>query len=85
MDEGTSALDQKNAHMIENMIMDDPNLTLILITHHLEEANRSKFKKNLSFTIIMTICFLEIDEFDEKEVLMNVYKSESSCLQRWPW
>lgn len=45
MDEGTSALDQKNAHMIENMVMDDPNLTLILITHHLEEANRSKFKK----------------------------------------
>lgn len=45
MDEGTSALDQKNAHMIEDMIMDDPHLTLILITHHLQEENRSKFEK----------------------------------------
>ena len=45
MDEGTSALDQKNAHIIENMILENPHLTLILITHHLQEEDCSKFER----------------------------------------
>lgn len=37
VDEGTSALDQENALIIEHAFLNCPELTLILIIHHLKE------------------------------------------------
>ena len=37
VDEGTSALDQENALIIEHALLYCPELTLILIIHHLKE------------------------------------------------
>lgn len=37
VDEGTSALDQENALIIEHALLNCPELTLILIIHHLKE------------------------------------------------
>lgn len=45
MDEGTSALDQKNAQAIEQLILSNPEFTLILITHHLDEEHIEQFAK----------------------------------------
>ena len=42
LDEGTSALDEKNAAQIENDLMDTPDLGVIVITHNLREAVREK-------------------------------------------
>ena len=38
VDEGTSALDQKNADIVEQSLLDNPNLTLILVSHHLTQS-----------------------------------------------
>lgn len=43
VDEGTSALDQKNAEIVENCLLQTPNLTLILISHHLSEEKKRQF------------------------------------------
>ena len=43
VDEGTSALDQKNAEIVENSLLQAPNLTLILISHHLTEERKRQF------------------------------------------
>ena len=54
VDEGTSALDRKNAQMVENCLLNNKDLTLILISHNLSEEQREKFdaiyeiKKNRS-------------------------------------
>ena len=37
VDEGTSALDQENALIIEHALLNCPELTLLLIIHHLKE------------------------------------------------
>lgn len=50
LDEGTSALDEKNAAQIENDLMDDPDLCVILITHNLRETIR----KNLTGVYTLT-------------------------------
>ena len=43
VDEGTSALDRKNAEIIETRLLKNPNLTLLLISHHLEAERRAQF------------------------------------------
>ena len=43
VDEGTSALDQKNADIVEKSLLSNPNLTLILISHHLSEERKKQF------------------------------------------
>lgn len=43
VDEGTSALDQENAAVIEESLLQCEDLTLILVSHHLKEENRQKY------------------------------------------
>ena len=45
VDEGTSALDQKNADLVEKSLLTNPDLTLILISHHLSAARRAQFDR----------------------------------------
>ena len=42
LDEGTSALDERNAVEIERDLVEDPNLGVILVTHNLRDAIREK-------------------------------------------
>ena len=43
VDEGTSALDQRNADIVEKSLLGNPALTLILVSHHLTEARKGQF------------------------------------------
>ena len=43
MDEGTSALDQKNADIVEKSLLSNPDLTLILVSHHLAPERKEQF------------------------------------------
>ncbi len=43
VDEGTSALDQKNAGIVEDSLLDNPDLTLILVSHHLSPERKARF------------------------------------------
>ncbi|WP_258280602.1 MULTISPECIES: ABC transporter ATP-binding protein [unclassified Clostridium] len=45
IDEGTSALDKKNAFEVESMLLKNPNFTIILITHRLSEELIDNFDK----------------------------------------
>lgn len=45
VDEGTSALDKKNADIVEQSLLADPELTLILVSHHLSPERRAQFTK----------------------------------------
>ena len=45
VDEGTSALDQTNADIVEENLLSNPNLTLILISHHLSDERKKRFTK----------------------------------------
>ena len=45
VDEGTSALDQKNADIVEQSLLDNPDLTLILVSHHLSQKRKAQFTK----------------------------------------
>ena len=45
VDEGTSALDQKNADIVEQSLLSNPDLTLILVSHHLTEDRKAQFTK----------------------------------------
>ena len=45
VDEGTSALDQKNADIVEKSLLKNPELTLILVSHHLTQERRKQFTK----------------------------------------
>ena len=45
VDEGTSALDQKNADIVEKSLLANPDLTLILVSHHLTEARKGQFSE----------------------------------------
>lgn len=42
VDEGTSSLDETSALKIEENLVDNPNLTVIMITHHLRETIKEK-------------------------------------------
>ncbi len=43
VDEGTSALDQKNAAIVEKSLLANPKLTLILVSHHLTPERKGQF------------------------------------------
>lgn len=43
VDEGTSALDQKNANIVEDCLLKNPNLTLLLVSHHLTDEKLKLF------------------------------------------
>lgn len=43
VDEGTSALDQKNADIVEKSLLDNPELTLILVSRHLSSERKEQF------------------------------------------
>ena len=43
VDEGTSALDQKNADIVEKSLLANPDLTLILVSHHLTPERKKQF------------------------------------------
>ena len=43
MDEGTSALDVENAKRIEEKLLTNKNLTVILVTHHMNEDLKDLF------------------------------------------
>ena len=43
VDEGTSALDQKNAGIVEESLLANPELTLILVSHHLAPERQKQF------------------------------------------
>lgn len=43
VDEGTSALDQENADIVEQSLLMNPNITLILVSHHLTLDRRNQF------------------------------------------
>ncbi len=45
VDEGTSALDQKNADIVEQSLLNNPDLTLILVSHHLTQERKAQFTK----------------------------------------
>lgn len=45
VDEGTSALDQKNADIVEQSLLSIPDLTLILVSHHLSSERKSQFTR----------------------------------------
>ena len=43
VDEGTSALDEKNAGIVEESLLGNPELTLILVSHHLSPERKARF------------------------------------------
>lgn len=43
VDEGTSALDAHNADIVEKSLLANPDLTLILVSHHLSEERKAQF------------------------------------------
>lgn len=43
LDESTANLDKKTALILENTLLDNPNVTVILVTHHLYEETKGKF------------------------------------------
>ena len=45
VDEGTSALDAKNADLVEKCLLANPDLTLILISHHLTPERKAQFDR----------------------------------------
>ena len=45
MDEGTSALDKENAKIIEESLLEEPDITLILVSHHLDKNKKEKYTK----------------------------------------
>jgi ABC-type lipoprotein export system ATPase subunit len=49
IDEGTSALDMKNATEIENTLMAEPDTGMIIISHNLSEETKEKLDNVISF------------------------------------
>lgn len=45
VDEGTSALDQQNADIVEQSLLENPDLTLILVSHRLTPERQAQFTK----------------------------------------
>lgn len=43
VDEGTSALDEKNAEIVEESLLANPELTLLLVSHHLTPERKAQF------------------------------------------
>lgn len=49
LDEGTSSIDATNAIAIENMLLGEPNLTLIMVSHTPHDNNKNQFDKVIHF------------------------------------
>lgn len=45
LDESTANLDKKTALLLENTLLDEPDITLVLVTHHLYDENKQKFDR----------------------------------------
>lgn len=43
MDESTSALDKENAFEVEQKLLENPNLTVVVVSHHIDERLKEKF------------------------------------------
>lgn len=54
LDDVTSSLDKENASIIENIVLNDKDLTVILISHNISEENRTKFDNIIEFPLIKT-------------------------------
>ena len=48
LDEGVSAIDINNANMIEQELLDMPNLTLLTITHRIKDGLNEKYDRMVS-------------------------------------
>lgn len=55
VDEGTSALDKKNADIVEQSLLSNPDLTLILVSHHLTEERKVQFTKVYEMAPVVAI------------------------------
>ncbi len=55
VDEGTSALDQKNADIVEKSLLANPELTLILVSHHLTPERKAQFTNVYSLEPVTTL------------------------------
>lgn len=53
-DEGTSSLDKKNTLLIENLLLEDNELTVVMISHHPLEENIHKFDQIISISAPLT-------------------------------
>lgn len=53
VDEGTSALDQKNADIVEKSLLANPDLTLILVSHHLTPERKEQFTQVYDFQSVV--------------------------------
>lgn len=51
LDEVTAGLDEQSAQQIETKLLQDPNLTLIMITHHLTEQTRQQLTGILDLSV----------------------------------
>ena len=45
LDEATANLDHNNATRIEHLLLSDPTITYITVTHHLTKENEAYFDK----------------------------------------
>ena len=68
VDEGTSALDQKNANIVEQSLLSNPNLTLILVSHHLTEECKAQFTKVYEMEPVVAIPG-NVNKFDAVDTL----------------
>lgn len=50
VDEGTSALDNNNASIVEDCLLSNSNLTLIYISHHLSEETKQRFDQVINLS-----------------------------------
>ncbi|MGJ1008863.1 ABC transporter ATP-binding protein [Enterococcus sp. YC2-6] len=53
-DEGTSSLDKKNTLLIENLLLEDNELTVVMISHHPLEESLHKFDQIISISAPLT-------------------------------
>lgn len=49
LDESTANLDKETAIYLENILLDDPDATVIMVTHRLFDENKNKFNKIIKF------------------------------------
>ena len=49
VDEGTSALDKQNADIVERSLLANPDITLILVSHHLSDERKQQFDQVYNF------------------------------------
>ena len=53
IDEGTSALDKQSAQYIEDAILNDPSLTVIMVTHRLNPESIHPFDEVINLTPVV--------------------------------